>query len=105
MPTVRRPAVAGLFYPGSAEELRSTVEALLDAAAADQGPVPKAVIAPHAGYVYSGPTAAAAFRALAAGEAPRRVVVLGPAHRVPVRGLALPGADAFATPLGEVPVD
>jgi AmmeMemoRadiSam system protein B len=108
MATVRRPAVAGLFYPGSAGELRSTVEALLDAAAADPGPIPKAVIAPHAGYVYSGPTAAAAFRALAAalpGDAPSRVVVLGPAHRVPVRGLALPGADAFATPLGEVPVD
>ncbi|MES1240295.1 MAG: AmmeMemoRadiSam system protein B [Acidobacteriota bacterium] len=108
MPTVRRPAVAGLFYPGSAGELRSTVEALLDEAAPDAGPVPKAVIAPHAGYVYSGPTAAAAFRALAAGPGGhrlRRVVVLGPAHRVPVRGLALPGADAFATPLGEIPVD
>lgn len=106
MPTVRRPAVAGLFYPGSAGELRSAVESLLDAAVADPGPVPKAVIAPHAGYVYSGPIAAAAFRALASGgEAPSRVVVLGPAHRVPVRGLALPGADAFATPLGEVRVD
>ena len=105
MPTVRRPAVAGLFYPGSAGELRSTVESLLREAGPDPGPVPKAVIAPHAGYVYSGPTAAAAFRALAAAEAPRRIVVLGPAHRVPVRGLALPGADAFATPLGEVPVD
>jgi AmmeMemoRadiSam system protein B len=105
MPTVRRPAVAGLFYPGSAGELRSTVESLLRDARPDPGPVPKAVIAPHAGYVYSGPTAAAAFRALAVGEAPRRVLVLGPAHRVPVRGLALPGADAFATPLGEVPVD
>lgn len=108
MPTVRRPAVAGLFYPGSAGELRSTVQSLLDAATADPGPIPeipKAVIAPHAGYVYSGPTAAVAFRALAAGEAPKRIVVLGPAHRVPVRGLALPGADAFATPLGEVAVD
>jgi MEMO1 family protein len=105
MPTVRRPAVAGLFYPGSAGELRSTVESLLREARPDPGPVPKAVIAPHAGYVYSGPTAAAAFQALATGEPPRRIVVLGPAHRVAVRGLALPGADAFATPLGEVPVD
>jgi MEMO1 family protein len=107
MPTVRRPAVAGLFYPGSAGELRSTVEELLrEASPPAAGPVPKAVIAPHAGYVYSGPVAAVAFQALAAGgEALRRVVVLGPAHRVPVRGLALPGAEAFATPLGQVPVD
>lgn len=106
MPTVRRPAVAGLFYPGSPAELRSTVEDLLRRTPPAAGPVPKAVIAPHAGYVYSGPTAAVAFQALAAaGEALRRVVVLGPAHRVPVRGLALPGADAFRTPLGEIPVD
>lgn len=104
MPTVRRPAVAGMFYPGSPSELRSTVEELLREAPRDRGPAPKAVIAPHAGYVYSGPTAAFAFQALA-GLRLERVVVLGPAHRVPVRGLALPGADAFATPLGEVPVD
>jgi MEMO1 family protein len=104
MPTVRRPAVAGMFYPGSPRELRSTVEELLRSAPADRGPVPKAVIAPHAGYVYSGPTAGFAFQALA-GLPLERIVVLGPAHRVPVRGLALPGADAFATPLGEVPVD
>lgn len=104
MPTVRRPAVAGMFYPGSPSELRSTVEDLLRDIPPDRGPVPKAVIAPHAGYVYSGPTAAVAFQALA-GQPLERVIVLGPAHRVPVRGLALPGADAFATPLGEVPVD
>lgn len=104
MPTVRPPAVAGMFYPGSPRELRSTVEELLRDSPPAGGPVPKAVIAPHAGYVYSGPTAAIAFQALA-GQPLERVVVLGPAHRVPVRGLALPGADAFATPLGEVPVD
>jgi hypothetical protein len=108
MLTIRRPAVAGLFYPGSAGELRSTVEALLREARPEPGPAPKApkaIIAPHAGYVYSGPTAAVAFRALAAGSDLHRVVVLGPAHRVAVRGIALPGADAFATPLGDVPVD
>lgn len=106
MPTVRRPAVAGLFYPGSPAELRLTVEDLLRRTPPAEGPVPKAVIAPHAGYVYSGATAAVAFQALAAaGETLRRVIVLGPAHRVHVRGLALPGADAFVTPLGEVPVD
>ena len=104
MPTVRRPAVAGMFYPGAPSELRSTVEELLRGVQPERGPVPKAVIAPHAGYVYSGPIAAVAFQALA-GQPLKRVVVLGPAHRVPVRGLALPGTDAFATPLGEVPVD
>ena len=104
MSTVRRPAVAGMFYPGSASELRSTVEKLLACVPQSRGPAPKAVIAPHAGYVYSGPIAAAAFQALA-GLPLERLILLGPAHRVPVRGLALPGADAFATPLGEVPVD
>lgn len=104
MPTVRRPAVAGMFYPASPATLRSTVEELLREAQPSGGPAPKAIIAPHAGYVYSGPIAATAFQALA-GQALRRVIVLGPAHRVPVRGVALPGADAFATPLGEVVVD
>jgi AmmeMemoRadiSam system protein B len=93
-----------MFYPGSLSELRSTVEELLRDVPQDRGPVPKAVIAPHAGYAYSGRTAAVAFQALA-GLRLERVVVLGPAHRVPVHGLALPGADAFATPLGDVPVD
>ncbi len=100
---VRRPAVAGMFYPGSTAELSSTVEGLLREVPPFSGPAPKAVIAPHAGYVYSGPTAAIAFRALTAPV--RRIVLLGPAHHVAVEGLALPGADAFATPLGEVLVD
>jgi hypothetical protein len=80
---------------------------LLREAGPARGPRPKAVIAPHAGYVYSGATAAIAFQELAAeGGAPlRRIVLLGPAHYVPVEGLALPGADRFATPLGEIEVD
>ena len=106
---VRPPAVAGLFYPASERELRAEVEALLAAAPEPDlgGAAPKAVIAPHAGYVYSGPIAAVAFRALAAGRRrpPSRVVLIGPAHRVPIRGLALPGAEALATPLGAVHVD
>jgi AmmeMemoRadiSam system protein B len=73
-------------------------------AAAD--PLPKALLVPHAGYVYSGPVAALAYRRLAPGRSSiRRVVLLGPVHRVPIRGLALPAADAFATPLGSVAVD
>jgi AmmeMemoRadiSam system protein B len=68
--------------------------------------VPKAIIAPHAGYVYSGPIAAQAYAQLRAARGIiERVVLLGPCHRVPVRGLALPDVQAFATPLGQVPVD
>lgn len=105
---VRSAAVAGVFYPGDPGELRAQVEALLAGAEApaDGERAPKALIAPHAGYVYSGPVAATAFRRLApAVGAIRRVVLLGPSHRIPFRGLGLAGADAFATPLGPVPVD
>ncbi|MCK5395141.1 MAG: AmmeMemoRadiSam system protein B [Gammaproteobacteria bacterium] len=67
---------------------------------------PKAIIVPHAGYIYSGPTAAAAYASLASvSDSIKRVILLGPVHRVPVRGLALPGADVFATPLGEIQID
>lgn len=107
---VRPPAVAGLFYPAAAAALRRAV----DDALAQARPVslpgaprpPKALIVPHAGYAYSGPVAAAAYRTLdgARGRV-RRVVLVGPSHRVPLRGLALPGASAFDTPLGRVPVD
>ncbi len=107
MPRVRPPAVAGTFYPADPGELRRQVEAHL-AAAAPAGPGKrrvKAVIAPHAGYVYSGPIAGSAFAGLSADrDRISRVVLLGPAHRVPLRGLGLPAADGFATPLGEVPV-
>jgi MEMO1 family protein len=108
---VRPPAVAGTFYPGSPEELRSMVAALMGEAESREGerpprPAAKAVIAPHAGYVYSGPIAAVAFRALApAAPAIRKVVLLGPAHYVPIRGLALPAAQSYATPLGLVAID
>jgi hypothetical protein len=103
---VRPPAVAGTFYPGSPGALRSTVEDLLRDAPAAGGPAPKAVIAPHAGYMYSGPVAASAFRAVApAAEVIERVVLLGPAHFVPIHGLGLPEENRFATPLGEVAVE
>lgn len=106
MATIRQAAVAGQFYPGTAEELTATIEHYLAGAAAPAGPVPKAIIAPHAGYVYSGPVAASAYARIrpAAGRI-RRVVLLGPCHRVPLRGLALSSAEAFATPLGTVPLD
>lgn len=102
----RPPAVAGSFYPGEPTVLASTVDGLLASAKPAAGPVPKALIVPHAGYVYSGPTAAAAYARLAPGaERLRRVVLLGPAHRVPFDGLALPDADVFETPLGPIAID
>jgi AmmeMemoRadiSam system protein B len=109
MLTVRPAAVAGLFYPGAPPALRASVRALLDAArrpAANDAECPKALIVPHAGYIYSGPIAASAYARLVPGRSLiRRVVLLGPVHRMPIRGLALPGADSFVTPLGAVTVD
>lgn len=106
MTTVRPPAVSGMFYPMDADILARDVRALLAAAHPSSAPPPKALIVPHAGYVYSGAIAASAYATLRE-IAPRirRVVLLGPTHRVAVRGLALPGADAFSTPLGIVEVD
>ncbi len=106
-PATRPAAVAGTFYPASASELRRHVDELLaDAARLGRAPAPKALIAPHAGYVYSGPIAASAYAQIASQRSRiRRVVLLGPAHRVPVRGLALPGVQRFTTPLGDVAVD
>lgn len=102
---VRKPAVAGMFYPANPKELRQLVRGFLKEAKAS-GPVPKAIIAPHAGYIYSGPIAASAYTRLApARNTITRVVLLGPAHRVPFTGLAVPAVDAFSTPLGEIPID
>lgn len=97
-----------MFYPGESSALSGAVDSLLAAAAPETStPVAfKALIVPHAGYVYSGPIAAAAYARLRQACAGiRRVVLLGPAHRVAVRGLALPGVEAFATPLGQIALD
>lgn len=104
---VRPPAVAGTFYPSDPVALGAEVDALLaDAATRSARGTPKALVAPHAGYRYSGPVAASAYATLrGASEHVTRVVLLGPAHYVPVRGLAASSSDAFATPLGEVPLD
>ncbi len=102
---IRKPAVAGMFYPADAEELRQDVESMLAKANADL-PVPKAIVAPHAGYIYSGEIAASAYACLAkAKDKIKQVILLGPAHRYPFMGLAAPGADVFATPLGEIEID
>lgn len=111
MHVTRPAAVAGTFYPAEARHLAGSVASLFAAARAALPPegvhlAPKVLIVPHAGYLYSGEMAARAYLQLTPlRDAIRRVVLLGPVHRVPVRGLALPGCAAFATPLGEVPVD
>lgn len=105
---IRPAAVAGMFYPADAPTLGREVQAFLEATpeAMPMRGFPKALIVPHAGYIYSGAVAAEAYDLLrAARGVVRRVVLLGPCHRVAVQGLALPAADSFATPLGELPVD
>jgi AmmeMemoRadiSam system protein B len=102
--------VAGLFYPADPRDLEAEIRRHLAAArgalGAGTGPAPRCLVVPHAGIVYSGPVAASAYARLEPlRDVLRRVVLLGPAHRVPVRGLGASSAVAFATPLGDVPVD
>ena len=105
-PSSRPPAVAGLFYPGNPAELAASVDQLLAEVPVIAAPQPKALIVPHAGYIYSGPTAAMAYAALAPWRSSiHRVILLGPTHRVAVDGLALPKTDTFATPLGNIRLD
>jgi AmmeMemoRadiSam system protein B len=102
----RPPAVAGAFYPRDAASLSAEVGDLLGGAAPSPGAHPKAIIAPHAGYIYSGPIAASAYSLLAPCRGKvNRVVLAGPAHRVHVAGAAVPSAPAFESPLGSVPLD
>lgn len=103
---IRSPAVAGSFYPADSQQLQAQMAAFLNAVPAAAHPVPKAIIAPHAGYIYSGPIAATVYQRLqAAHEQISRVVLLGPSHRVAFKGLALSRASFFETPLGRVPID
>jgi AmmeMemoRadiSam system protein B len=104
----RPPAVAGLFYPDAPDELRSLLRSSFDDAVtpAASSPAPVALVVPHAGLVYSGPIAASAYLRLAAvRDSVRRVVLLGPSHRVPLRGLGLSSATEWMTPLGSVTID
>ncbi|MDX2143371.1 MAG: AmmeMemoRadiSam system protein B [Rhodospirillaceae bacterium] len=107
--SVRPPAVAGSFYPGAPAALRASVVSLMREA--EHAPThtidhPKAIIVPHAGYIYSGAAAAAGFARLARdADTITRIVLLGPAHRAHVRGLAAPSTAAFSTPLGEIALD
>ncbi len=105
--SIRQPAVAGMFYPADPAELQAEIDTYLQQAADfAQGEPPRAIIAPHAGYVYSGPVAASAYASLIpARERIKRVILLGPSHRVGFRGLATSSADYFQTPLGLIPLD
>lgn len=108
--TTRQPAVANMFYPGHPQELYASVSGYLaDAMSAKQGLAvgqPKVLVLPHAGYMYSGPVAASGYQLLASLRGKiRRVILLGPSHHVALRGIALPTQTAFATPLGNIPLD
>ena len=106
MTAIRKAAVAGMFYPDAPDVLKRDVQAYLNAPAPTSTTTPKAIIAPHAGYRYSGATAGKIYARLKpARDIITRVILMGPCHRVAVRGLALSGADGFETPLGRVPVD
>lgn len=103
---IRPPAVAGLFYPADRGELARAVDELTGSTSGPQGQAPKALIVPHAGYIYSGAVAGRAYALLRPLRGRiRRVLLLGPAHRVALRGIAAPSARVFRTPLGDVPVD
>ncbi len=105
MPIIRVPAVSGSFYPSSKLELELLIKKLLQRTNKDTNPPhPKAIIAPHAGYIYSGEVAASVYSIL--NDIPfSRVLLLGPTHRVGFNGMALSHADFFNTPLGNIPLD
>ncbi|HHJ16461.1 MAG TPA: AmmeMemoRadiSam system protein B [Gammaproteobacteria bacterium] len=105
MPQIREPAVAGMFYPDDPVLLQQQVESLLQREVAVANP-PKALIVPHAGYIYSGPVAASAYlQLLPVRDSIRRVVLLGPSHHTGFSGLAASSAQYFSTPLGLVRID
>lgn len=103
---LRPAAVAGMFYPESADSLSREIAYMLAEAKPKAALRPKAIVVPHAGYRYSGPIAASAYAALSALRTViKRIVLLGPTHRVAVDGMALPASKGFSTPLGDVPLD
>lgn len=104
--STRKAAVAGYFYEAQAADLQQQVSQFLERSPPDSLAKPKVLIVPHAGYVYSGSTAARAYCSLESRrDQIRRVVLLGPAHRVYLEGMAVPSVDAFSTPLGKVKLD
>jgi AmmeMemoRadiSam system protein B len=105
---IRQPAVADRFYPGYPNRLKQLLQDYFAAAKPFGSRVdcPKAIIAPHAGYIYSGPIAASAFAPfIPEKETIRRIVLIGPSHRIPFQGIAIPSCESYATPLGFIPID
>lgn len=106
MQTIKTPAVAGIFYPADPELLHQDIQYFLTHAHRSKSSHPKALIVPHAGYVYSGPIAGSAYTCLeVCKDEISRVIILGPAHRAAFRGIAYSSATHFQTPLGLVPVN
>ena len=106
MNLIRQPAVAGLFYPADGQSLRHDIQHYLTDVNCELSTNPKAIVVPHAGYIYSGPIAASAYKQIIPfKDTINRVVLLGPSHRVAFSGLAVPEADVFSTPLGNIPID
>jgi AmmeMemoRadiSam system protein B len=106
MNSIRQPAVAGTFYPARGSELHEMLATLLAATPRDGQAPPKALIVPHAGYIYSGPVAATGYARLQSiADSVQRVVVMGPSHRVAFHGLAVPDNSVFRTPLGDIALD
>ncbi|OUS31119.1 AmmeMemoRadiSam system protein B [Gammaproteobacteria bacterium 45_16_T64] len=102
---IRSAAVSGMFYPSNPVELKGAVTRFLKASR-DRELVPKVLVVPHAGYIYSGQVAAEAYKLLEKSDDKiERVILLGPCHRVPVVGVAIPSVSAFSTPLGDIPLD
>lgn len=106
MNKIQFPSVAGMFYPAQPAVLTADIDAMLRESEKSGTTPPKALIAPHAGYIYSGPVAASAYATLIpAADRIRRVIVLAPSHHVGFEGLAASSADFFRTPTGDLPVD
>lgn len=109
MSQARQPAVAGLFYPADKQTLKKDIQQYLEEANYGRDIIAneiKAIVVPHAGYIYSGPVAASAYKQIIPiKDKINRVVLLGPSHRVAFSGLAVPESDVFTTPLGSIQID
>jgi len=103
--TTRPAAVVGMFYPEDPHTLSRDIDQLLRQFPTENTGIPKALIVPHAGTIYSGLTAAAAYTQLRPSSAFNEIVLLGPTHRIPLIGLGVPSVDAFQTPLGDIPLE
>lgn len=106
MNNIRPAAVAGMFYPENSKQLHRDIQTYLTQGQHQSQTRPRAIIVPHAGYIYSGIVAGSVYSIVKQyHDQYRRVVLLGPCHYVGVRGLALPSAEYFSTPLGDIPID